>query len=248
MTKIFAVAGKGGVGKSTISALLTIALAEKGNIVLAVDADPNTNLDEKLGIEMEGNIGEARENISKNVDNLPSGISKPEYVKLKIQETVSEGDNYDILAMGRQEGPGCYCYINQLLRTFIDSLAEKYRYVVIDNEAGMEHLSRRTCKDVDTLFIVSDPTVPGVKAAIRIKELAQKMEIKVGKFALLINRSAELPDYLKELVENAKFDSVDLLPEDDEVRETVERGEPLSSLSGTSPFKKKVERLAIKFS
>jgi CO dehydrogenase maturation factor len=247
MSKIFAVAGKGGVGKTTISSLLILSLSKRGNVVLAVDADPNTNLEEKLGVDLEGTIGGVREDISKNIDNLPGGISKPEYIKMKIQESISEGDSYDLLSMGRQEGPGCYCYINQLLRTTVDNMADKYRYVIIDNEAGMEHLSRRTCKDIDILFIIADPTVTGVRTGTRIKKLAQEMEINVGKFILIINRSKDPVDHLNKQIEEAGFDGVEIVPDDPEIRKATERGDPLTTVPENSPAKKKIENIVVKY-
>jgi CO dehydrogenase maturation factor len=241
MTRVLAVAGKGGVGKTTFSTFLILALARKGSIVLAVDADPNTNLDEKLGVKLEGTIGQLREEISKNVENLPAGISKPEYIQIKLQEALTEGPGFDLVALGRQEGPGCYCYINQLLRTTLDSLSEKYRNVVIDNEAGMEHLSRRTTRKVDLLFIVADPTMMGIKTATRIKELARRMDIKVGKCILVVNRTDGLPDNLKKIIDEAGFDHLELIPDDPDVRKASEMGEPLSNVPASSTARKKVE-------
>jgi CO dehydrogenase maturation factor len=247
MTKVLAVAGKGGVGKTTLSTFIILSLAKKGSVVLAVDADPNTNLDEKLGVKLEGTIGQLREEISRNVDNLPAGISKPEYIQLKLREAVSEGPGFDLVALGRQEGPGCYCYINQLLRTTLDSLSEKYRYVVIDNEAGMEHLSRRTTRQVDSLFIVTEATAIGIKTAIRIKELARKMDIKVGKFILVVNRAESLPENLKGTLGDAAFDAVELIPEDPNIKNAAENGDPLGGVPESSPTRKRVEEILAKF-
>ena len=248
MTRVLAVAGKGGVGKTTFSTFLILALARKGSIVLAVDADPNTNLDEKLGVKLEGTIGQLREEISKNVENLPAGISKPEYIQIKLQEALTEGPGFDLVALGRQEGPGCYCYINQLLRTTLDSLSEKYRYVVIDNEAGMEHLSRRTTRQVDTLFIVAEPTSMGIKTATRIKDLARKMDIKVGKYVLVVNRADSLPENLIGAVDEAAFDAVELIPDDTNVKRAAENGDPLGGVPQGSPARKRVGEILAMFS
>ena len=152
---IVAVAGKGGVGKSTISALLVRMLSEEG-MILAVDADPNSNLGMKLGLEVHGTIGGVREGLLDKGGQPPKDMSKQEYLRLKLQEVLAEGEGFDLLTMGRPEGPGCYCYVNNLLRVFVDQLMERYPHVIIDNEAGMEHLSRRTAKRMDLLLLVSD--------------------------------------------------------------------------------------------
>jgi len=141
MSGRIAIAGKGGVGKSTIAALLVRALHERtGKIIMAVDADPNSNLGEKLGIKVERTIGDIREDIMKRADDIPVGQSKQEYVRYQMRLALVEGEGFDLLSMGRPEGRGCYCYINNILRTFLDLAMDDYEYVVIDNEAGMEHL------------------------------------------------------------------------------------------------------------
>ncbi len=184
MTYIIGVTGKGGVGKTTFTALLIKAITEKKmGVVLAVDADPNYNLNEKLGVTIENTIGSLREDIVKSVDSLPQSMSKHEYVEYQVRLALTETEDFDLLVMGRQEGPGCYCYINNILRSFVDSLSDNYDFIVIDNEAGMEHLSRRTTKNMDVLFVVSDASKIGVQTAGRIKELARGMEIKIGRFS-----------------------------------------------------------------
>ena len=163
MTKIIAIAGKGGVGKSTFSTLIIKNLIEKvDNLILAVDADSNSTLGQMLGVNVEQSIGDLREVFLKEKDNIPQGMSKHEYVKYELQLAMTEGDKFDLITMGRPEGPGCYCAINNILRTYMDALADKYQYIVIDNEAGMEHLSRRTTKAMDKFFIVSDFTSIGI--------------------------------------------------------------------------------------
>jgi CO dehydrogenase maturation factor len=183
-----AVAGKGGVGKTTISALLVRALHERtGKVIMAVDADPNSNLGEKLGIRPVRTIGDLREEMLRNADNLPAGQSKQEYVEYQMRLATVEGEGFDLLSMGRPEGPGCYCYINNILRTFLDEAMDDYDLVVIDNEAGMEHLSRRTTKSMDVLIVVSDPTNTGMNTAERLVSLAKEMKIEVGCLALVVN-------------------------------------------------------------
>jgi CO dehydrogenase maturation factor len=186
MTFLTAVAGKGGVGKSTLSAMLVRILSEEG-LVLAVDADPNSNLGLKLGTDVPGTVGQVREGLLSKGGQPPRDMSKQEYLKLKLREMLAEGNGFDLLTMGRPEGPGCYCYVNNMLRVFVDQLMDSYPHVIIDNEAGMEHLSRRTAKEMDLLILVSDPTAVGVLTAKRLSELAEELGLKVRRKVLLIN-------------------------------------------------------------
>ena len=192
MTFTIAVAGKGGVGKTSISALIIrYFIKSKKNIVLAVDADSNSNLDVKIGLKTQKTIGTLREDISKEFNSMPEGISKNEYVQCLVRTILTEGKNVDLLVMGRPEGPGCYCYVNSLLRTFIDAIAEKYPIVVIDNEAGMEHLSRRTTHKVDILFVISNEMPAGIRTARKLAQLADEMKLTIKKKILLINHIYE---------------------------------------------------------
>lgn len=245
MAYIVAVAGKGGVGKSTISALLVKALSERaGKAILAIDADPNINLGEKLGVAPGRTIGELREELLRNAEAVSAGASKHDAVKYQMELARVEGEGFDLLTMGRPEGPGCYCYINNILRTFIDEAVDHYPYVVIDNEAGMEHLSRRTTKRMDTLLLVSDPTSLGVRTAIRILALADEMDIKVGRKVLAINRADALPPQVVELVKGVGFDDVVLLPEDKMVAGLIGDGKPLKGLTTDDQLYRKVLGLA----
>jgi CO dehydrogenase maturation factor len=181
-----AVSGKGGTGKTTIAGFLVRYLLEKGKRpVLAVDADANANLNEVLGVEVRSTIGEARDLMKKDV---PVGMTKDVWFEYRIQEALVEREGFDLIAMGRPEGPGCYCAANTLARKCIDLLAGNYPYVVIDNEAGMEHFSRMTTRNVDLLFIVSDPSVRGVVTAARIRDLIKELNLEVGRSFLLLNR------------------------------------------------------------
>lgn len=183
-----AVAGKGGVGKTTFSALAIRHLHHiTGEVVLAVDADPNANLHAKLGIPPGRTIGDIREELLAEADQLPAGVSKQEHVDYQIRLALAEGDGFDLLTMGRQEGPGCYCYINNILRTFVDSLSEKYSFIVIDNEAGMEHLSRRTTRASDVLFVVADASKAALDSAVRIADLAREMKLDISRTVLIRN-------------------------------------------------------------
>jgi CO dehydrogenase maturation factor len=200
-----------------------------------VDADPNHNLNQKLGLEIENTIGDLREDIVKSVDNLPPSMSKHEYVEYQVRMALTESENFDLLVMGRQEGPGCYCYINNILRSYVDALADNYDFIVIDNEAGMEHLSRRTTKAMDALFVVSDPSKIGVETAARIKDLAKDMELKIGKHVLILNRVVgDLPDLLKEDISKGGFDLVFILPNDDTIGRFNMEGKDMLSLPSDS--------------
>jgi CO dehydrogenase maturation factor len=236
MTYIMGITGKGGVGKTTFSALLIRSIIEKKlGVILAVDADPNHNLNQKLGCDIENTIGDLREDIVKSVDNLPESMSKHDYVEYQVRMALTESDKFDLLVMGRQEGPGCYCYINNILRSYVDTLSDNYDFIIIDNEAGMEHLSRRTTKAMDVLFVVSDATKIGVETAGRIKELANEMELKIGKYVLVLNRVVgELPESLKNDLEAVGFDLVFLLPNDDSIGRFNMEGKDLLTLPSDS--------------
>jgi CO dehydrogenase maturation factor len=245
VTFIVAVAGKGGVGKSTLSALLVGELARRsGKVVLAVDADPNSNLGDKLGVTVERTIGDIREDLLKRSEEVAAGGSKAEAVIYQLRLAMAEGREFDLVTMGRSEGRGCYCYINNLLRTFLDSVMGDYPYVVIDNEAGMEHLSRRTCQRMDVLLVVSDATKVGLDTAGRILALAKEMELDVGTTVLVINRVAgDLPEGLKDSVPKG-FSKVVTLPLDAFVEELAVKGAPLTALPSESRLLGSVRELA----
>jgi CO dehydrogenase maturation factor len=233
--KTYAISGKGGVGKTTIAAMMVSHLQKTGT-VLAIDADPNANLNELLGVPMGQTLGSLREGLLDDADNIPGGMSKVEYVKYQLQMALVEGDNFDFLAMGRQEGPGCYCYVNNLLRTFMDGLADKYGYVVMDNEAGMEHLSRRTTRNVDCLFVVSDATKIGISTATRIRKLAEEMSLNIKSYALVVNRVNESFNVAD--LGRHPFENVKTIPFDPAVERLAVQGAPLMSIpAGSRAFK-----------
>jgi CO dehydrogenase maturation factor len=246
LTFIVAVAGKGGVGKSTLSALLIKILAERTRtVVMAIDADPNSNLGDKLGMPVEHTIGELREDLLRKAEELSAGVSKHELVRYQMEMAKVEGSNFDLLTMGRPEGRGCYCYINNILRTFIDDAMNSYDYAVIDNEAGMEHLSRRTTKRMDVLIVVSDNTKLGVETAKRILALAKGMEIEVGRSVLVINRvQGTVGETVRNEIEGAGFGSVVHLPYDRQVEELAADGSPVVQLDASSVFYRAVRELA----
>jgi len=189
MGKKIAIAGKGGVGKTTTSGLIIRSLLDgsKGT-VLALDADPNSNLNEMLGVEVSSTIGMIREDFKKNAPKMTGGIFKDQMVEMNVHQALVESSSFDLLAMGRGEGPGCYCAANNLFKTYIDTLQDNYDWVVMDNEAGMEHLSRRTTSDVDWLLIVSDPSPRGILTAARIRDLADEVNVTAGEIHLIVGR------------------------------------------------------------
>jgi CO dehydrogenase maturation factor len=187
-----AVSGKGGTGKTTLAGMiLRFLLDQRKGPILAVDADSNANLHEVLGVEVRSTIGEARELMKKDV---PTGMTKDIWFEYKVQESLVESKGFDLIVMGRPEGPGCYCAANTLARKCIDLLTGNYRYIIIDNEAGMEHFSRLTTRDVDLLFVVSDPTRRGILTAARIRNLIHQLDLRILRDVLVINRVQGEPD------------------------------------------------------
>jgi len=189
MGMIIAVNGKGGTGKTTVSALIVEYLAaNKRGSLLAVDADPNYVLAETLGAELEQTMVGVCEECSAKMNELPAGMTKDRFIEIRVQESIVEAERYDLLAMGRPEGPGCYCYVNSVLRNVLNNVTRHYDYIVIDNAAGMEHISRRTERTVDRLVLVSDYSVIGIRSSKRIYDLAREIGIKVGKTFLVVNK------------------------------------------------------------
>lgn len=250
MTITIAVAGKGGTGKTTVAALIIDHLARLGvGDTLAVDADPSTNLNLALGVEVEETVGGEREALLEDIQtgryNL--GLEKRQYFELKIHEALVEADAFDLLAMGRPEGPGCYCAPNHILRQSIDAIAGGYDFVVIDNEAGLEHISRRTTRDVDLLLVISDPTVRGLVAAQRVFELVEELGTRVGQAHLLINRAPldesgepKLPPELLTKIYEFDLPLLGVLPMDPGVAELDALGKPLSDLPEDSPVRRRL--------
>ncbi|MFA6679584.1 MAG: AAA family ATPase [Candidatus Methanomethylophilaceae archaeon] len=234
---IIALAGKGGVGKSTISSQLIRALSRK-EIVLAVDADPNSNLADKLGIEIMGTIGGLRNKIVENPDLIPAGISKQDYITMHVRQIMSEEGSIDMLVMGRPEGEGCYCFTNDVLKNCFNELLPNYKFTVIDNEAGMEHMSRRVLPKADILIFVSDPTKTGVRTAARLASLADEVKIEAGRKILVINNVfGEVSKSLLDEVLQLNFDSVFVMPHDDFISKSAMEGEELDVPADT-PFGK----------
>lgn len=221
MSVKIALAGKGGTGKTTISGLIIRSLIEKKKgTILALDADPNSNLNEILGVKVPSTVGMIREDFKKNAARLASGIYKDQLVEMNIHQALIESNGFDLLVMGRGEGPGCYCYANNLFKKYIDALQDNYDYIIMDNEAGMEHLSRRTTSNVDYLIIISDPSPRGVLTASRIKDLSKEIDINAGKIFLLVNRvSGMLDKRLEKYIEDKGLDSLGVINVDNNIYE-----------------------------
>lgn len=246
MTKTIAIAGKGGTGKTTFSAMLAHWLTHFGT-VLAVDADPAANLHMVLGMAMENTVGDIREGMLQEVKSgtFTAGLSKQDYLEWKINEAIVEGQRIDLVAMGRPEGPGCYCAANNMLRTCLDQLQSNYDYVVIDNEAGMEHLSRQTTRDVDILFLISDASLRGISTAVRMQELIYELRTTVGKVALIVNRVNDgIPAALREAIVAGHLQLLGTLPDNPAVRDYDSQGRPLVQLPAEDPLRERVIELA----
>ncbi len=221
-----AISGKGGTGKTTLAALIIRWLRDCGaRAILAVDADSNVNLNDVLGVPLKDTVGAIREEMRSKVSSLPGGMTKHAFLEYKIQSSLVEAPEFDLIAMGRPEGPGCYCYANDLLRDILKTLGENYDFIVIDNEAGMEHLSRRTSQRIDDLFIVSDASPRGIVTAGRISRLIGELDTRVGKKFLILNRvTTPLPSSLDELVRNEGLELGGIIPEDRDLLEMDRSG------------------------
>lgn len=248
MTTTIALAGKGGVGKTTIAGMVIKYLVQnQGSSILAIDADPSSNLNMVLGLNLEWTVGDIREDLLSQVKgslttggaamgSLPGGISKREYLDYQIRSSLAEGERFDLIAMGRSEGQGCYCAVNHNLREVIDAISKNYRYIVIDNEAGMEHLSRRTTRDVQHLLIVSDPTQRGIVAAERIAAFRNDLDIRIENAYLVLNRlSGEIPEPLQERIDQLNIPLLGVVPADLELATLEFSGRPLIEVGDHSP-------------
>jgi CO dehydrogenase maturation factor len=235
MAYSIALAGKGGTGKTTLAGLLIKYLIKHHRTpVLAVDADSNANLNEVLGLAVDGTLGKAREEMKKG--QVPNGMTKDVFMSMKLEQAVVESECYDLVAMGRPEGAGCYCAANSLLTGFLEKLVDNYPYIVMDNEAGMEHISRLTTKNVNVLLLVSDPSRRGLQAALRIEELARELNIGVGKSYLVINQVKEPPSAaVLKMVADAGVELVGTVPADRTVYDFDSQGRPTIQMPETSP-------------
>ena len=221
-----ALAGKGGCGKTTLAGMLVRYLVSNSKTpVLAVDADCNANLNEVLGLEVRDTLGNAREDMKKG--DVPSGMTKDIFMEMKLEEAVAEAQGFDLIVLGQPEGAGCYCAANTLLTNFLERLQDNYPFIVMDNEAGMEHISRLTTKNVDVLLIVSDPSRRGLQAAVRINELAKCLNIGVGKSYVVINMAKEAPSQKAiQMIADAHLELIGTVPDDDLIYEFDFEGLP----------------------
>jgi CO dehydrogenase maturation factor len=232
-----AVAGKGGTGKTTLTALIIRFLIQNSaGPILAVDADPNANLGESLGLEVAQTVGRMLDKFQKDKIDIPAGITKETYLEFQLNSLLIEQPGFDLLTMGRGEGQGCYCYPNTVLRKFIDRLAENYAFIVMDNEAGMEHLSRGTTNDIDELLIVANHSVKAVRTIARIKALAAELKLKIKHQSIVINMTPERlePAIETELI-NAGLRADFMIPEDPLISQADLDFKPLLDLSDDSP-------------
>lgn len=242
MSYIIAVAGKGGTGKTTLSALIVRLLKEKNaGSILAVDADPSSNLGEVLGVESSQSIGNIIDQVAVNPDKVPGGMTKDRFIEHQVQTIINEAEGFDLLTMGKPEGPGCYCYVNNVLRAVLERVIGNYKFVVIDNEAGLEHLSRRTTRKADVLLLVSQPTVVALKAAKRVSELVDELDIKVSKKLLLVNSYDVNLD--QDLLKEIKAQYIGNISIDNNISKLSVKGESIWKLDLNSKAYQEIEKL-----
>ena len=237
-----AVAGKGGVGKTTTCGMIIDYLCKKNKgPVLVVDADANANLNEVLGVEMETSLGQIREEIAhaEMKGTIPKGMSKADYAEYKFNTALIEEDDFDMLVMGRTQGSGCYCFVNGMLKTQVDKYARNYSYVVMDNEAGLEHVARGTLPHVDTMLLISDCSRRGIQAVARIAEMIGELNLNPGQMGLLVNRAPDgvLDEGIRAEIEKHGLKLFGVLPHSDAVYRCDCDGEPSAQLPATEPMK-----------
>ena len=242
-----AVAGKGGVGKTTTCGMLIDYLCRKGSgPVLVVDADANSNLNEVLGVEAETSLGQIREEMAQAEakHTIPAGMTKGDYAEMKFSEALIEEDDFDMLIMGRTQGEGCYCYVNSMLKRQMDKYVPHYAYVVMDNEAGLEHVARGTLPRVDTMLLISDCSRRGVQAAGRLARMVDELDLKPGKMGLIVNRAPEgkLDEGVLQEIEKHGLKLLGVLPQDEGVYRCDCDGEPSAKLPDSNPVKAAVRK------
>ncbi len=237
MSKTIAMSGKGGVGKTTVSALMMRYFTNNLNSpLLAIDADPNSNLGETLGLDIEKTVGDIRENFMRDPQGVPSGMDKIIYLEMLMNQVLIEQKNFDLLVMGRQEGQGCYCMVNNILNRFADELEKNYKYLLVDNEAGMEHLSRRTSGKVDMLLMVTDYALRGLRAVGRINEMLGDLKLDVKNKGLIVNRAPEtLSQTFLDEVEKIGVPIVCIIPDDKNLLEFDMERKSMLELPSDSP-------------
>ena len=248
MPYTIAVAGKGGTGKTTLSGLIVRHLVRGGKTpVLAVDADPNANLNEALGLTFDHTVVSTVDGFMAGKESMPTGVPRDRYLEFEVEDALVESKGFDLLVMGHTEGPGCYCAANTMLRNVIDRLETNYAYVVIDNEAGLEHISRQTTADLDMLLIVSDVSMRGMVTAARVKELIGEIRTSVGRVALVINRlDGDLTPEMEKAVAESGLELISTIPTDPQAAELDSRGLPLVRLPDDSPLMQAVRDISEK--
>ncbi len=245
MSLVIAMAGKGGVGKTSVSALIVRYFAKHHNDpLLAIDADPNSNLGETLGLTIEKTVGDIREDFMKDPQSIPSGMDKTLYLEMLMNQVLIEQDLFDLLVMGRQEGQGCYCMVNNILNRFASDLESNYKYLLVDNEAGMEHLSRRTSGRVDMLLMLTDYTLRGLRATGRINEMLDELKLDVNHKGLIINRApCNFNKTFQNEVQDMGIPVLGIIPDDQNLLEFDMKRKSLLELKDDSPAVKAVNDL-----
>ena len=242
MTHTIAVAGKGGVGKTTTCGMMIDYLCKRKNgPVLVVDADANSNLNEVLGVEVETSLGQIREEMAQAElkGTIPAGMTKADYAEFKFNSALIEEDDFDMLVMGRTQGKGCYCYVNGVLKSQVDKYAKNYSYIVMDNEAGLEHVARGTLPHVDTMLLISDCSRRGIQAVARLAEMIDEMNLNPSKMGLIVNRAPNgvLDDGVKAEIEKHGLTLFGVLPQDEAVYRCDCEGTPSAKLPDSDPVK-----------
>lgn len=253
MAHVIAVAGKGGVGKTTLTGLIIQYLGEKGKgPILAVDADANSNLNEVLGVKVDATLGDVREEVARSEmakDNpIPAGMTKADYMEFKFDDALVEDDDFDLLVMGRTQGKGCYCFVNGLLQAQLQRLEKNYPYIIVDNEAGMEHISRGVLPSMQTAILVSDCSRRGVQAVGRIAKLIEECDMHPRQIGLIINRApgGVLNEGTKQEIENQGLHLLGVVPQDETVFDYDCEGKPIINLPEDSPVKKAIREIVDK--
>lgn len=253
MAHVIAVAGKGGVGKTTLTGLIIQYLGEKSKgPILAVDADANSNLNEVLGVKVDATLGDVREEVARSEmakDNpIPAGMTKADYMEFKFDDALVEDDDFDLLVMGRTQGKGCYCFVNGLLQAQLQRLEKNYPYIIVDNEAGMEHISRGVLPSMQTAILVSDCSRRGVQAVGRIAKLIEECDMHPRQIGLIINRApgGVLNEGTKQEIENQGLHLLGVVPQDETVFDYDCEGKPTINLPEDSPVKKAIREIVDK--
>ena len=247
MAKVIAITGKGGTGKTAITSLLIRHLTKTDKLVLAIDADPDTNLPETLGCETIKTVGDMKQFMQDERDNFPPDVNKETIFESKIYEILEEMDNYDLIVMGRPEGSGCYCYVNNLLRGIMDKVVKNYDVVILDTEAGLEHFSRKIIRDVDDLIVVTDGSRRGLRTAERIRELTEELETNVKNIYVVANKVTDTnKEAIKKTAEGLDLELIGTVPMDSMIAERDLEGLPLFDLSDDSGAVQEVAKIAEK--